>query len=86
MKRLDKALSYFETNPLRCAHFREMGLFVGSGAVEAGCRAVVAQRMKLSGTLWSMEGAADIITLRCQVFSHSWEEIWQRLPPNTSLA
>jgi len=33
-----KALGYFETNAVRMryAHFRELGHFVGSGAVEAG--------------------------------------------------
>ena len=48
---LDKALGYFKTNAVRMryAHFRELGHFVGSGAVEAGCKAVIGQRLKLSG-------------------------------------
>ncbi len=88
MEGIDKALGYFETNRLRMryAHFREMGLFVGSGAVEAGCRAVVAQRMKLSGMRWSVRGAAAIVTLRCQASSHRWEEIWEWLPSQTTVA
>src|SRR5450756_948564 len=51
---LDKALGYFVTNAerMRYAHFRELGHFVGSGAVEAGCKAVVGQRLKLSGMRW----------------------------------
>jgi hypothetical protein len=39
----DKALAYFETNAHRMQHarFRELGMFIGSGAVEAGCKAVI---------------------------------------------
>ncbi|MGY4543795.1 hypothetical protein ACVWY0_003738 [Arthrobacter sp. UYNi723] len=41
-------------------------MFVGSGTVEAGCNAIVGQRLKLSGMRWSGPGATSIITLRCQ--------------------
>ena len=34
---------------MRYAHFREDGMFLGSGTVEAGCKTVVGQRLKLSG-------------------------------------
>ena len=77
---LDTALGYFETNAprMRYNHFRSCGLFVGSGAVEAGCKAVIGQRLKLSGMHWSQPGATGILTLRCQKASGRWEEIWQR--------
>lgn len=63
-----KALAYFTTNKhrMRYAHFRRLGMFVGSGTVEAGCKAVIGQRLKLSGMRWSDPGATSIITLRCQ--------------------
>ena len=38
---------------MRYQHFRSLGMFVGSGAVEAGCKAVIGQRLKLSGMHWS---------------------------------
>jgi hypothetical protein len=74
---LDTALGYFEHNAHRMhyAHFRKLGMFTGSGAVEAGCKAVVGQRLKLSGMRWSMPGAAGILTLRCLEASNRWEEI-----------
>jgi len=80
---LDTALGYFETNAprMRYEHFRSHGLFVGSGAVEAGCKSVIGQRLKLSGMHWSQPGATGILTLRCQQASGRWEEIWQQ-PPN----
>jgi len=45
---LDTALGYFENNAPRMRYnwFRSRGLFVGSGAVEAGCKAVIGQRLK----------------------------------------
>lgn len=41
----EKALGYFETNAerMRYAEFGALGHFVGSGAVEAGCKALIAQ-------------------------------------------
>ncbi len=85
---IDKALGYFETNAerMRYAHFRTLGHFVGSGAVEAGCKAVVGQRLKLSGMRWSVRGAAGIVTLRSQEASGRWEEVWQRLGTQMSAA
>jgi hypothetical protein len=74
----DKTLTYFKTNAhrMRYAHYRDLGMFVGSGAVEAGCKAVVGQRLKLSGMRWSEPGATGILTLRAQHAGHSAEQIW----------
>ena len=79
---LDTALGYFETNAprMRYKHFRSCGLFVGSGAVEACCKAVIGQRLKLSGMHWSQPGDRHPRTLRCQQASGRWEEIWQQPP------
>jgi hypothetical protein len=76
----DKALHYFETNQprMRYARYRSLGLFVGSGVVEAGCKSVIGQRLKLSGMRWTEPGATGILTLRCQEASNRWEQIWQR--------
>ena len=82
----DKALHYFETNAHRMhyAWYRSLGLFVGSGVVEAGCRSVIGQRLKLSGMRWTENGATGILTLRCLEASNRWEETWQ--PPSQSRA
>ncbi|HVD03131.1 MAG TPA: hypothetical protein VNF75_03220 [Candidatus Dormibacteraeota bacterium] len=63
-------------------------LLVGSGAVEAGCRAMVAQRMKLSGMRWSLRGAAAIVSLRCQESNGDarWDQIWKSLHFQTEAA
>jgi hypothetical protein len=41
-------------------------LFVGSGVVESGCKAVIGQRLKLSGMRWTAAGADAITTRRCE--------------------
>jgi hypothetical protein len=76
---LDTALGYFENNAPRMRYkwFRSRGLFVGSGAVESGCKAVIGQRLKLSGMHWTVAGATAITTLRCQQASRPEDQIWK---------
>jgi hypothetical protein len=60
---------------MRYRWFRSRGLFVGSGVVEAGCKAVIGQRLKQSGMHWTVAGADSIIALRCTEASRQWEAI-----------
>jgi hypothetical protein len=75
---LDKKLGYFERNAhrMRYARFQKLGMFIGSGAIEGGIKAIVVQRAKQSGMHWTTAGAADIIALRCQHASGRWDELW----------
>jgi hypothetical protein len=75
---MDTALGYFQNNAPRMRYkwFRSRGLFVGSGAVEAGCKSVIGQRLKLSGMHWTVQGAHAIATLRCQQASRPEDRIW----------
>jgi hypothetical protein len=83
----DKALGYFEANAhrMRYQYFRALGMFIGSGTVEAGCKAIIGQRLKLSGMRWNVPGATAIATLRSQEASNRWEHIWQRTHYQTPL-
>ena len=69
-------LGYFEHNAhrMRYQHFRELGMFIGSGHIEQGCKEIVGQRTKQSGMHWTTAGAAAIIALRCQHVSGGWED------------
>ena len=58
------------------ARFRDHGLFIGSGVVEASCKSVIGQRLKLSGMRWTEQGATGILTLRCHEGSGRWDEVW----------
>jgi len=84
----DRALAYFRTNAhrMRYAYFRDHGMFVGSGTVEAGCKAIIGQRLKLSGMRWNIPGATGILTLRCQQASGRWDQIWTHPHNQTSIA
>ena len=85
---LDTALGYFENNAPRMRYhwFRSRGLFVGSGAVESGCKAVIGQRLKLSGMHWTVAGASAITTLRSQQASRPEDQIWIRARNQTPAA
>jgi len=73
------AADYFHRNAerMRYAEFRKHGLFVGSGVMEAGCKTICGQRLKLSGMHWTVRGANAIIALRCCQLSARWEEFWE---------
>ena len=75
----DRELGYFLNNAPRMRYnwFRSRGLFVGSGVVESGCKAVIGQRLKMSGMRWTVPGADAIATLRCQQASRPEDRIWQ---------
>ena len=76
---LRKAADYFEKNAdrMRYPEFRRQHLFVGSGVVEAGCKTVIAIRLKQSGMFWTVRGADAIIALRCCRLSGRFEDYWE---------
>ena len=76
---LDTALGYFENNAPRMRYhwFRQCGLFVGSGVVEASCKTIIGQRLKSSGMHWTVNGASAIATLRCHQASCPDDRIWK---------
>ena len=78
-KEVRTEMKYFRGNAerMRYAEFRSQGLFVGSGVVEAGCKTIFGQRLKLSGMHWTVRGANAIIALRCCQLSARWEEFWE---------
>jgi hypothetical protein len=83
---VDTALDYFIKNAQRMRYqvFRDLGMFIGSGVVEAGCKSLVGQRLKLSGMRWNIPGATGILTLRCHRESNRWDQIWQHPNNQTS--
>jgi hypothetical protein len=74
-----KEAEYFATNASRMNYprFRAMGLFVGSGVIEAGCKAVIGSRLKRSGMFWTVRGANAIIALRCCRLNGRFEDFWE---------
>ena len=85
---LDTAVGYFQNNAPRMRYhwFRQCGLFVGSGVVEASCKSVIGQRLKQAGMHWTVSGADAIIALRCQQASSTWEAICNKPGTQTRTA
>ena len=70
---------YFERNAQRMRYpkFRRQHLFVGSGVIEAGCKTVIASRLKRSGMFWTIRGANAILALRCSYLNGRFEDYWE---------
>ena len=78
-EKLRTEADYFERNTerMRYPQFRSQHLFVGSGVIEAGCKTVVAARLKRSGMFWTVQGANAILALRCCHLNGEFEHYWE---------
>ena len=74
-----QAIGYFDHNRkrMRYATFRNQGLCVASGVVEAGCRTAIGVRLKRAGMHWTVAGANAIIALRCTKLSGRLEDFYE---------
>jgi hypothetical protein len=61
------------------AAYRRLGVPLGSGVTEAGCKTVYTQRLKLSGMRWKKAGAQTILNLRVHQLSGTWNEAYARV-------
>lgn len=73
---VEAALTYINNHreQMRYASIRRRGLPVGSGAIEATCKNLVAVRMKRNGQSWSHPGAQAMLNLRSLALSDRWED------------
>lgn len=76
---IESELSYLESHAQRTRYgeFRAQGYFIGSGVIEAGCKTVIGRRLKQSGMFWSETGAADLLSLRCQIMGPHFDKVWK---------
>ena len=74
---LGRELGYFSRNRDRMQYpkYRQAGLMIGSGPVEAACKCVVGARLKQSGMRWSMAGADHILAVRTRLLSRQHDQI-----------
>jgi hypothetical protein len=85
---LAKQIAYFANHQDKMLYrtYREQGLFYGSGVVEGGCRAVIGQRLKESGMLWGLQGATNVMVLRCALQGNRWDECWDPIHDSNYLS
>jgi hypothetical protein len=78
-EKLRTEADYFERNAerLRYPSFRRQHLSGGSGVIEAGCKTVIASRLKRSGMFWTVRGANAILALRCSSLNGHFEDYWE---------
>lgn len=79
-------LTYYENNCSRMNYktYRDQGLLIGSGPVEAAHRHVIQARLKRSGQRWTLKGAQQVANLRTAQCSGEWETV-KNLIRNPSL-
>ncbi len=76
---VEAEINYLESHVSRTLYgeYRANGWFIGSGVIEAGCKTVVARRLKQSGMFWSETGAENILGLRCLVLGPNFDDAWK---------
>jgi len=75
------AYAYLRRNGKWMAYWRYqgVGLPIGSGVTEAGCKTVFTQRLKQSGMRWEVAGGQVVVTLRVVLLSGVWESAVSRM-------
>jgi hypothetical protein len=75
-----KAYSYLQTRTpwMQYAEYARLQLPLGSGIVEAACKTIYTQRLKLSGMRWTKVGAQVILNLRVALLSGVWETAYRQ--------
>jgi hypothetical protein len=76
-----KAYGYLRGNRKWMAYWRYqgVGLPIGSGVTEAGCKTVFTQRLKQSGMRWEVPGGQVVVTLRVVLLSGVWASAVARM-------
>ena len=77
----ETAYQYLRRNGKWMAYWRyaRLGLPLGSGVTEAGCKTVFTQRLKQSGMRWDVAGGQVVVTLRVVLLSGVWDQAVARL-------
>jgi hypothetical protein len=77
-----RCIDYIARNRQRMRYpdFHRQGLCTSTGVLEAGCKVVVATRLKRAGMHWTLRGANAILALRCAKLSNRLKDFWQRAP------
>lgn len=75
-----KASNYLRarTKWMQYAEYARLKLPLGSGIVEAACKTIYTQRLKLSGMRWTKAGAQVVLNLRVVLLSGVWETAYRR--------
>jgi hypothetical protein len=75
-----QAVTYFSNNRQRMDYptYRQKGYQIGSGTIESAAKQIVAQRMKVTGAIWNLEGARLVAKARAAFLSAQWTDLAAR--------
>ena len=77
-----EVLTYFRNQVGRMDYpeYQANGWYIGSGAVESGCKTVVNQRLKGTGMRWGVSGSHEVCHVRALYRSEpsQWQAFWRR--------
>lgn len=78
-----QVITYFRNHRHRMhyPHYRQMGLQIGSGTIESGCKHVLAHRLRQAGMRWHQAHLQTIAKLRTRLKSDRWDETLDLRPP-----
>jgi len=68
-----------EAGRLSYAHFRSLGIPLGSGAIESSIRRVINLRLKSNSMFWGEPHAETMLQVRAQVISNRWDQRLQEM-------
>lgn len=78
LPKLETEISYLDRHGgagrLSYRHFRQLGIPLGSGAIESGIRQVINRRLKSNSLFWREPNAESMLQVRCQMVSDRWDE------------
>ena len=78
---VERELAFFRKHRHRMRYhaFKEKGIAIGSGVVEAANKTLVVQRMKRSGMRWRLVGGQAVLTFRALLKSGRFESAWKAM-------
>jgi hypothetical protein len=78
-KEYSEAYNYLLTHSkeMKYSEYKRVGLPIGSGVTEAGCKVVFTQRFKQSGMTWNLDGGEVILRLRLAELSGVWDQVYR---------
>jgi hypothetical protein len=84
----DALLGYLERNAYRMDYlrYRQRGLKIGSGAMEALHRTASQVRLKRPGSRWLAETSQAIFNVRMMRLAGRWDEFWSQADLTEQLA
>jgi len=75
-QKLETICGYFERHQsrMRYDYYLAQGYPIASGVIEGACRHVVKDRLERTGMRWTIQGARNMLNLRCMSINDQWND------------